>query len=97
LAGSAIIDSELRQKNDQIIALQQQSAGAITGGDSFAEMVLEVRDVTTGAVAMPVFAHHGKFPLYDVTARIADLGEYRKLTAAKNFLAAYHGTARDRG
>jgi hypothetical protein len=81
-------NSELRQKNDQIIALQQQSAGAITGGDSFAEMVLEVRDVTTGAVAMPVFAHHGKFPLYDVTARIADLGEYRKLTAAKNFLAA---------
>jgi hypothetical protein len=88
LAGSATIDSELRQKNDQIIALQQQSAGAITGGDSFAEMVLEVRDVTTGAVAMPVLAHHGKFPLYDVTARIADLGEYRKLTAAKNFLAA---------
>jgi hypothetical protein len=35
-------NSELRQKNDQIIALQQQSAGAITGGDSFAEMVLAV-------------------------------------------------------
>jgi hypothetical protein len=81
-------NSELRQKNDQIIELQQQSAGAITGGDSFAEMVLEVPDVTTGAVAMPTFAHHGKFPLYDVTARIVDLGEYRRLEAAKNFLAA---------
>jgi hypothetical protein len=81
-------NSELRQKNDQIIELQHQSAGAITGGDSFAEMVLQVPDVTTGAVAMPIFAHHGKFPLYDVTARIVDLGEHWRLSAANNFLAA---------
>lgn len=88
-------NSELRQKNDKIIELQQQSAGAITGGDSFAEMVLEVPDITTGAVALPVFAHHGKFPLYDVTARIVDVGEHRRLEAAKNYMAAtaaLHGT-----
>jgi hypothetical protein len=57
LAGCATIEffnSELRQKNDQIIELQHQSAGAITGGDSFVEMALEVPDVTPGAVAMPV-------------------------------------------
>lgn len=81
-------NSELRQKNDQIIELQQQSAGAITGGNSFAEMVLQVPDVTTGAVALPMFAHHGKFPLYDVAVRIVDVGEHRRLTAAKNFVAA---------
>lgn len=84
----SLFNSELRQKNDKIIELQQQSAGAITGGDSFAEMVLQVPDATTGAVAMPIFAHHGKFPLYNVSARILDLGEYRRLSAAKNYEAA---------
>src|SRR5664279_1105941 len=61
-------NSELRRKNDKIIELQQESAGAITGGGSFAEMGLQVPDVTTGVVALPVFIHHGKFPLYDVSA-----------------------------
>jgi hypothetical protein len=84
----ANFNSGLRQKNDKIIELQQQSAGAITGGDSFAEMAIRVPDVTTGALALPIFAHHGRFPLYDVTARIVDLGEYQRLTAAKNFVAA---------
>ncbi len=81
-------NSELRQKNDEIIRLQQESAGTITGGDSFAEMVISVPDIATGAVAIPGFAHHGRFPIYDVTARIVDLGEYQRLTAAKNHKAA---------
>ncbi len=81
-------NSELRQKNDTIIELQQQNAGAITGGNSFAEMVIQVPDVATAAVALPSFAHHGKFPLYDVTARIVDIGEHRRLVTAKNFVAA---------
>jgi hypothetical protein len=88
-------NSELRQKNEKIIDLQQQNAGAITGGDSFAEMVLQVPDTTTCAVALPIFAHHGKFPLYDVSAHIVDLGEHRRLIAAKNHaaaLAALQGT-----
>lgn len=81
-------NSELRQKNDKIIELQQQSAGAITGGDSFAEMVIQVPDIATGALALPMFAHHGKFPLQDVTARIVDVGEYQRLKAAENPVAA---------
>lgn len=79
---------ELRKKNDEIIRLQQQSAGAITGGDSFAEMFLEFRNSTTGPIAVPHFVHHGRFPLYDVTARIVDLSEYERLTAANNNTAA---------
>jgi hypothetical protein len=81
-------NSELRLKNDEIIRLQQENAGAITGGDSFAEMGIMVPDVATGALAQPIFIHHGRFPLYDVTARIVDVGEHQRLQAAKNYTAA---------
>ena len=51
-------NAELRQKNDKIIELQHQSAGAITGGDSFAEtasVVLQWTEVSVGSLT-PGFA-----------------------------------------
>jgi hypothetical protein len=61
------------EKNAEIARLQRESANAITGGDSFAYMLLSVGDPNTGATVVPVFVHHGKYPLYDLEARIVDL------------------------
>lgn len=81
-------NSQIREKNSEIIRLQQESFGAITGGDSFAEMAIQIPDPKTGAVAMPLFIHHGKFPLYDVKARVVDVGETKRLFEANNNAAA---------
>jgi hypothetical protein len=62
--------AEIRAKNEEISRLQHEGTNTITGGDSFLEMGL----LETGGGAMPaMFIHHGKYPLYDVTARIVDL------------------------
>jgi hypothetical protein len=81
-------NTTLTEKNNEISQLQLESANAITGGDSFAYMVLQVPDPRTGSSAIPVFVHKGKYPLYDVQARIADLDEFKRLTDRKDFVAA---------
>jgi hypothetical protein len=74
-------NAEIRQKNEQIISLQRDNTSAITGGDSFCEMALALAH-TTGSDVSPVFVHHGKYPLYEVVARIVDIEQYHKLKAA---------------
>jgi hypothetical protein len=81
-------NAEIREKNEEIARLQRENANTITGGDSFCWMGLSVPDPVTAAVARPVFVHQGKYPLYDVAARIVDLDEHARLTAAKDFIAA---------
>jgi hypothetical protein len=75
---------ELRNKNNEIAALQKENADTITGGDSFAEVGFHVLDQSgnmPNASAMPdqlvlnpLVIHHGKYPLYDVQARIHKFG-----------------------
>jgi hypothetical protein len=81
-------NARLAQKNQEIAELQLESANAITGGNSFAYMGVMVPDTKLVATIFPVFAHKGKYPLYDVEARIVDLDEYRRLTELKDYLAA---------
>jgi hypothetical protein len=81
-------NTRLAQKNQEIAELQLESANAITGGDSFAYMSVMVPDPKSAATIIPVFVHKGKYPLYDVEARIVDLDEFRRLTDLKDSLAA---------
>jgi hypothetical protein len=81
-------NARLAQKNQEIAELQLESANAITGGDSFAYMGVMVPDPKSAATIIPVFVHKGKYPLYDVEARIVDLEEFRRLTELKDSLAA---------
>jgi hypothetical protein len=69
-------NTEIREKNAEITRLQLEGANAITGGDSFCEMGLQMPDTKSAALVVPVFVHHGKYPLYDVSARIVDLDEF---------------------
>jgi hypothetical protein len=81
-------NAEIREKNEEIARLQRENANAITGGDSFCWMGLSVSDPAAAAIARPIFIHQGRYPLYDVSARIVDSDEYARLTAAKDFIAA---------
>jgi hypothetical protein len=72
---------EIRQKNEEIIRLQREAASAVTGGDSFCYMVLQMADTTAMQVG-PMFVHVGRYPLYDVEARLVDVDEHRRLTEA---------------
>jgi hypothetical protein len=81
-------NTTLTEKNSEIAQLQLESSNAITGGNSFAYMVLLVPDPKSSSAVIPVFVHNGKYPLYDVQARIADLDEFKRLTDQKEFNAA---------
>jgi hypothetical protein len=82
---------ELRNKNNEIAALQKENADTITGGDSFAEVAFRVLDQSgnmPNAFAMPdqlvlnpIVIHHGKYPLYDVKARVHKFGSINLDTA----------------
>lgn len=61
----------LKQKNEEIAALTRQTLESVTGGDSFPSISMFLEDArSTGYLAIH---HHGKHPLYDVTARMVDL------------------------
>jgi hypothetical protein len=84
----------IQEKNNQIITLQQDNLSAVTGGDSFAEMAIQTPDTVNGSIAMPMFVHHGRFPLYDVEARIVDIDELERLRNSPDqtqFMTALNG------
>jgi hypothetical protein len=86
-------NAEIRDKNEEITRLQRESADAIIGGDSFCYMGLMIPDATA-LIARPMFVHHGRYPLYDVTARIVDVEEIKRLKALKDpaLMTALMGT-----
>jgi hypothetical protein len=65
-------NSQLRQKNAEIVQLQTEQSELITGGDSFC--VLRLADFGNDDHRFH-FQNWEKFPLYDLEARIVDLGE----------------------
>ncbi|MEJ7606336.1 MAG: hypothetical protein WKF37_08720 [Bryobacteraceae bacterium] len=75
LSASTIQTSKLQEKllsqSDTISDLARQGITTATGGDSFCYMAI--------VNGNPIFLHSGKFPLYDVTARIVDLVSLRHL------------------
>lgn len=80
-------NAALRQKNEEA-RLNQENAGAITGGDSFCWMVFQVvglngelvnaNSMPDNLILVPNFIHKGKYPLHDVSARIIDIDELKK-------------------
>jgi len=81
-------NAKLNQKNEEIIRLQHENVQAVTGGDSYCFMEFMSASSPGRDIAFPVFLHRGRFPIYDVSARIVDLSEYRKLKDAGNDAAA---------
>jgi hypothetical protein len=82
-------NTEIREKNEEIARLQLESANAITGGDSFAWVAFQIFGADGTAVnaysmpddllLVPNFIHQGKYPLYDVSVRFADVAPDRPL------------------
>jgi hypothetical protein len=62
-------NATLREKNDEIIALQSQQISALTGGDSYPFVTPTFKG--DGKVTM-LLLNQGKYPLYDVQVTILD-------------------------
>ncbi len=81
-------NANLNQKNEEIAQLQKENASAITGGDGFCWMAFQVvglngelvnaHNMPDDLMLVPNFVHQGKYPLYDVSARIVDIDELKK-------------------
>jgi hypothetical protein len=81
-------NADLREKNKEIARLQQENTGAITGGDSFCWMAFQfvglngepvnANSMPDDLILVPNFIHKGRYPLYDVSARIIDIDELKK-------------------
>ena len=70
-------EQQLRAKSDEIAELNRQIAGSVTGGESF-ECLTFTPSGHSDRVAI-LFVHQGKYPLYDVVARVADLAKWDAL------------------
>ncbi|MFZ1965168.1 MAG: hypothetical protein WAU78_17185 [Roseiarcus sp.] len=80
-------NADLQQKNEEIARLQQENNGSITGGDSFCYTVFQIVGTSGESVnansmpddflVIPNFVHNGKYPLYDVSARLVDIDELK--------------------
>lgn len=69
---------ELQKKTQEVAELTRKAADSITGGDSFCYVTLLFLDRTKG-IATVDLASKGKYPLYDVSVKIADLQKNRQL------------------
>ena len=76
---------EIRAKNEEIARLQHENASAIIGGDSFAWIAFQIFAADGSAVnahampsellLVPNVVHQGKYPLYDVSVRFANVAK----------------------
>ncbi len=71
----AVSEEELRKKSEEIAELNKQIAASLTGADSFAYVVLAPFHANDPSQANFTVIHVGKYPLYDVGIRIADLDQ----------------------
>jgi len=81
-------ERELRAKSEEIAELNRQIAGSVTGGNSFGRLV--VTRPVAGDSATVVFSNEGRFPLYEVEARIANLDKFdspQQTDSLQDFLA----------
>jgi hypothetical protein len=68
----ASFERELRVKSDEIAELNKEIVKSVIGGDSFCYLTIMSLDPRTNSGILTVI-HQGDHPIYDVTARIADL------------------------
>jgi hypothetical protein len=72
------VSKESATQSEKILSLTQRSVNATTGGDSFCWMDFLYQD----SIARPTFLQHGDYPVYGVTAWVADTSAFRRLTLA---------------
>ena len=80
-------EQELRRKADQIAELTTRNAELTTknkdfiiGGNSFCYVTIANLDPNTNQGILTV-VHQGDYPIYDVSARIVDLQQFRQITS----------------
>jgi hypothetical protein len=66
-----LLNEEIAAKSDKIAELSEQIRGEVTGGDSFAYVSARA-DSGADRVILTVI-HQGKYPLYDLAARVVEL------------------------
>src|SRR3972149_7658656 len=69
-------EQALRKKSEEIASLSHRIAATVTGGDSWGYLTL------SAGQGLLTVVHEGHFPLYDVTADVADLDKSDKLGTA---------------
>lgn len=69
----AEISKDLVRKSEEIVELNKQITASVTGGDSFC--YITVLSNSSRELLRLLILHEGKYPLYDVQARIADLDD----------------------
>jgi hypothetical protein len=66
-------ERELRQKSEEIAALNREIKDSVIGGDSFCHIVLSNLSARTALLGV---INQGRYPLYDVSIRIVDLEKF---------------------
>jgi hypothetical protein len=66
------LQGRLLDQSTTVSDLAKQAINSTTGGDNFCYMNVESVALQRGLV-VPIFHHYGKYPLYDVEARIFDI------------------------
>jgi hypothetical protein len=64
--------------NAEIKRLTIENAGLITGGDTIAEVYLQIDTQRWTGTAVPTLVNEGKYPLYDIELRLVDVDEVRR-------------------
>ena len=70
----ADLNKALAQKSDEIAELNRNIVSSVTGGDSFSYLALF--GMTDAAGPQVIVVQMGKYPLYDVAARVVDLDKW---------------------
>jgi hypothetical protein len=72
------LQKQLVASTAKITELSQQNIYSLTGGDSYCYLRFPTFTPTGG---LPIVIHKGKFPLYDVEARIVNLRQFERVAA----------------
>ena len=71
----AQFERELRQRSEEISALNRRTLDAVTGGSSFCYLSIFS---ATSEIGQLMFVHQGDDTLYDVTVRLVDLDRFEE-------------------
>ena len=73
-----IFERELRIKSDEIAKLNKEIVKSVIGGDSFCYLMIASLDPHSNSGILTII-HQGDHPIYDISARMADLQKMRAI------------------
>jgi len=76
----------LRDRSDEIAALNRQIAASVTGGDSFCYVQVSSPDDAGVNTATLMLLHQGEYPLYNVDVRIVNLQDFRQASNQERYM-----------